>query len=93
MVKSYPNIKLWVMLQLKDLKGKQLAFRKGDKKGLKAAHREINKKIREEKRCYRDKLENNFTRKQCQAVLERGSRRSQATNNRRDQCKLLTKQS
>ena len=32
-VKSYPNNKPWVKTQLKDLlKGKQLAFRKGDKK-------------------------------------------------------------
>ena len=61
-VKSYPNNKPWVTTQLKDLlKGKQLAFRKGDKKGLQAAQREIDKKIREEKRRYRDKLENNFT--------------------------------
>ena len=36
-------------------------FRKGDKKGLQSALREIDKKIREEKRHYRDKLENNFT--------------------------------
>ena len=58
MVKSYPNIKLWVMLQLKDLKGKQLAFRKGDKK---AAQHEIDKKIREGKQHFRTKLENSFT--------------------------------
>ena len=31
-VKSYPNNKPWVTTQLKDLKGKQFAFRKGDKK-------------------------------------------------------------
>ena len=49
-------------LGLKDpLKGKRLAFRKGDKKGLQSAQREFDKKIREEKRRYRDKLENNFT--------------------------------
>ena len=48
-VKSYPNNKPWVTTQLKDLlKGKQLAFRKGDKKGLQSAQREIDKKIREE---------------------------------------------
>ena len=29
------------------LKGKQLAFRKGDKKGLQAGQREIDKKLRE----------------------------------------------
>ena len=52
-VKSYPNNKPWVTTQLKDLlKGKQLAFRKGDKKGLQSAQREIDEKIREEKRRY-----------------------------------------
>ena len=57
MVKSYPNIKLWVMPQLKDLLKEQLAFRKGDKK---AAQDEIDKKIREGKQHFKTKLENSF---------------------------------
>ena len=57
MVKSYPNIKLWVMPQLKDLLKGQLAFWKGDKK---AAQHEIDKKIREGKQHFKTKLENSF---------------------------------
>ena len=57
MVKSYHNIKLWVMPQLKDLLKGQLAFRKGDKK---AAQHEIDKKIREGKQHFKTKLENSF---------------------------------
>ena len=82
---NYPNNKPWDIPQLKDhLKGKQLAFRKGDNKGLQAAQRE-----------------NDITGTSWGTISQgampgcvRGrSRRSQSTNNRIGQCKLLMKPS
>ena len=58
------------MMQLKDiLKGKQLAFRKGDKKGLKAAQCEINKDKGREM-MLQEQAGEQLHREQCQAVLE-----------------------
>ena len=78
------------MTQLKDiLKGKQLAFRKGDKKGLKAAQCEINKNKGREM-MLQGQATSQGTMPGCTGG---GSRRSQTIDNSTDQCKLLMKPS
>ena len=57
----FPNEKPWVTPALKQLLyRKRVAFKKGDGDEVKAVQRQLTRQIREEKRSFRSKLEQNF---------------------------------
>ena len=70
----FPNNKPWINPDTKTLlKEKKRVFKSGNKEELKTVHRELRKKIREGKACYRRKMENQLQQKNVSGVWKKPS--------------------
>lgn len=68
-VRCFPNNKPWINPDIKTLlKEKKRVFKSGNKEELKTVQRELKKKIREGKACYRRKMENQLQQKNISGV-------------------------
>ena len=70
-IKCYPNNKLWITKEVKDIiRRKRVTFISGDKAKLKSLQNELRDGIRKCRMDYREKLEANISNNNCKATWE-----------------------